>query len=87
MLNHIGTLATVPVTSPRIFMWVNIVFQTDMLIAMLVMMLMRMIVKQMMTNIVKQMMMMLIDFRYGNTADYAAMIKDLVRRFPTTKVV
>ena len=26
------------------------------------------------------------DARYGNTADYAAMIKDLVRRFPTTKV-
>ena len=24
--------------------------------------------------------------RYGNTADYAAMIKDLVRRFPATKV-
>ena len=24
--------------------------------------------------------------RYGNTADYAAMIKDLVRRFPSTKV-
>jgi len=44
VLNHIGTLATVPVTSPRIFM-------------------------------------------YGNTADYAAMIKDLVRRFPTTKVI
>merc|ERR1711990_1170651 len=44
VLNHIGTLATVPVTSPRIFM-------------------------------------------YGNTADYAAMIKDLVRRFPSTKVI
>lgn len=44
VLNHIGTLATVPVTSPRIFM-------------------------------------------YGNTADYAAMIKDLVRRFPATKVI
>ena len=24
--------------------------------------------------------------RYGNTADYAAMIKDVVRRFPSTKV-
>lgn len=44
VLNHIGTLATVPVTSPRIFM-------------------------------------------YGNTADYAAMIKDVVRRFPTTRIV
>ena len=44
VLNHIGTLATVPVTSPRIFM-------------------------------------------YGNTADYAAMIKDVVRRFPTTNMV
>jgi len=44
VLNHIGTLASVPVTSPRIFM-------------------------------------------YGNTADYAAMIKDMVRRFPTTKLV
>jgi len=44
VLNHIGTLATVPVTSPRIFM-------------------------------------------YGNTADYAAMIKDVVRRFPNTNMV
>jgi len=44
VLNHIGTLATVPVTSPRIFM-------------------------------------------YGNTADYAAMIKDVVRRFPNTTMV
>jgi len=44
VLNHIGTLSTVPVTSPRIFM-------------------------------------------YGNTADYAAMIKDLVRRFPNSKVI
>ena len=43
VLNHIGTLASVPVTSPRIFM-------------------------------------------YGNTADYAAMIKDMVRRFPATKL-
>ena len=25
--------------------------------------------------------------RYGNTADYAAMIKDVVRRFPKTKIV
>ena len=31
MLNHIGTLATVPVTSPRIFMWVKIFFVTNML--------------------------------------------------------
>jgi abhydrolase domain-containing protein 2 len=44
VLNHIGTLSSVPVTSPRLFM-------------------------------------------YGNTCDYAAMIKDLVRRFPTTKIV
>jgi len=44
VLNHIGTLATVPVTSTRIFM-------------------------------------------YGNTADYAAMIKDVVRRFPASKLV
>ena len=44
VLNHIGTLASVPVTSPRIFM-------------------------------------------YGNTADFAAMIKDLVKRFPGSKVV
>eukprot|EP00092_Neocalanus_flemingeri_P057755 GFUD01068719.1.p1 GENE.GFUD01068719.1~~GFUD01068719.1.p1 ORF type:complete len:487 (+),score=104.25 GFUD01068719.1:100-1560(+) len=44
VLNHIGTLASVPVTSPRIFM-------------------------------------------YGNTADYAAMIKDVVRRYPGTKLV
>merc|ERR1711970_1515395 len=44
VINHIGSLATVPVTSPRIFM-------------------------------------------YGNTADYAAMIKDVVRRFPNTTVV
>merc|ERR1719427_1726941 len=44
VLNHIGTLGTVPVTSPRIFM-------------------------------------------YGNTADYAAMIKDVVRRFPNTTMI
>merc|ERR1711953_1221646 len=44
VLNHIGTLTTVPVTSPRIFM-------------------------------------------YGNTADYAAMIKDVIRRFPNTNIV
>merc|ERR1711988_832676 len=44
VLNHIGTLTTVPVTSPRIFM-------------------------------------------YGNTADYAAMIKDVIRRFPSTNIV
>jgi len=44
VINHIGTLTTVPVTSPRIFM-------------------------------------------YGNTADYAAMIKDVVRRFPATNIV
>jgi len=44
VLNHLGTLASVPVTSPRIFM-------------------------------------------YGNTADYAAMIRDIVRRCPSTKVV
>merc|ERR1711936_969062 len=44
VLNHIGTLANVPVTSARIFM-------------------------------------------YGNTADYAAMIKDVVRRFPNTNCV
>ena len=44
VINHIGTLTTVPVTSSRIFM-------------------------------------------YGNTADYAAMIKDVVRRFPTTNIV
>lgn len=44
VLNHIGTLPTVPVTSPRIFM-------------------------------------------YGNTADYAAMIKDLVRRYPNTQII
>lgn len=44
VLNHIGTLASVPVTSPRLFM-------------------------------------------YGNTSDYAAMIKDLVRRYPRTNIV
>jgi len=44
VINHIGTLTTVPVTSSRIFM-------------------------------------------YGNTADYAAMIKDVVRRFPATNIV
>ena len=44
VINHIGTLTTVPVTSARIFM-------------------------------------------YGNTADYAAMIKDVVRRFPATNIV
>ena len=44
VLNHIGTLASVPVTSPRIFI-------------------------------------------YGNTADYAAMIKDVVRRYPSSNVV
>jgi len=44
VINHVGTLTTVPVTSPRIFM-------------------------------------------YGNTADYAAMIKDVVRRFPATSIV
>lgn len=44
VLNHIGTLASVPVTSPRLFM-------------------------------------------YGNTSDYAAMIKDVVRRFPETSIV
>merc|ERR1719431_2019652 len=44
VLNHIGTLSTVPVTSPRLFM-------------------------------------------YGATADYAAMIKDVVRRFPTTNIL
>merc|ERR1712227_346377 len=44
VLNHIGTLTTVPVTSARIFI-------------------------------------------YGNTADYAAMVKDVVRRFPATNIV
>lgn len=44
VLNHIGTLTTVPVTSPRTFM-------------------------------------------YGNTADYAAMIKDVIRRFQNTNIV
>lgn len=44
VLNHIGTLATVPVTSPRIF-------------------------------------------NYGNTSDYAAMVKDVVRRYRNTRIV
>eukprot|EP00088_Acartia_fossae_P046042 TRINITY_DN4965_c1_g1_i13.p1 TRINITY_DN4965_c1_g1~~TRINITY_DN4965_c1_g1_i13.p1 ORF type:complete len:526 (-),score=152.58 TRINITY_DN4965_c1_g1_i13:280-1857(-) len=44
VLNHIGTLATVPVTSPRIF-------------------------------------------NYGNTCDYSAMIKDIVRRYRNTRIV
>jgi len=44
VLNHIGTLSTVPVTSPRIF-------------------------------------------SYGNTSDYASMIKDVVRRFSRTRIV
>jgi abhydrolase domain-containing protein 2 len=44
VLNHIGTLKTVPVTSPRIF-------------------------------------------TYGNTCDYSAMVKDIVRRYRTTRIV
>jgi len=44
VLNHIGTLKTVPVTSPRIF-------------------------------------------GYGNTSDYAAMIKDVVRRYKSTRII
>jgi len=44
VLNHIGTLANVPVTSPRIFM-------------------------------------------YGSTCDYSAMVKDIVRRYRSTRIV
>lgn len=44
VLNHIGTLVAVPVTSPRIFM-------------------------------------------YGNTCDYHAMIKDLVKRYKNTRIL
>ena len=68
VLNHIGTLATVPVTSPRIFMWVSISkISRD-------------------CNYDSNRCSCITFKRYGNTADYAAMIKDLVRRFPSTKV-
>ena len=44
VLNHVGALKTLPITSSRIF-------------------------------------------NYGNTGDYGMMVKDLIQRFPATKIV